>query len=59
MLNSFGGKFGENEHRTQTISIQSEDTWQKMVQDESVIVKDVRIFNEDVMEVSVLKKEDA
>ena len=59
MLNSFGGKFGENEHRTQTISIQSEDAWQKMVQDESVIVKDVRIFNEDVMEVSVLKKEDA
>ena len=57
MLNSFWGKFGENEHRTQTISIQSEDVWQKMVQDESVIVKGVRIFNEDMMEVSVLKKD--
>lgn len=30
-----------------------------MIQDETIIVKDVRIFNEDVMEVSTLKKEDA
>ena len=59
MLNSFWEKFGENEHRTQTISIQDEDVWQKIVQDETVMVKDVRIFNEDVMEVSVLKHEDA
>ena len=29
------------------------------MQDESIIVKDVRIFNEDVMEVSTLKLEDA
>ena len=59
MLNSFWEKLGENEHRTQTISIQDEDVWQKIVQDETVMVKDVRIFNEDVMEVSVLKHEDA
>ena len=59
MLNSFWGKFGENEHRTQTIAIQDEDVCQKMVHDESVIVKDVRIFNEDMMEVSVLKNKDA
>ena len=59
MLNSFWGKFGENEHRVQTQSIQDEDTWQKIVQDDSIIVKDVRIFNEDVMEVSTLKYEDA
>ena len=59
MLNSFWGKFGENEHRVQTQTIQDEDTWQKIVQDESIIVKDVRIFNEDVMEVSTLKYEDA
>ena len=50
MLNYFWGKFGENEHRTQTIAIQDEDVWQKIVQEKSVIVKDVRIFNEDVME---------
>ena len=59
ILNSFWGKFGENEHRTQTQSIQDEDTWQKIVQDESIMVKDVRIFNEDVMEVSTLKYENA
>ena len=59
MLNSFWGKFGENEHRVQTQSIQDEYTWQKIVQDDSIIVKDVRIFNEDVMEVSTLKNEDA
>lgn len=59
MLNSFWGKFGENEHRTQTQTIQDEDTWQKITQDESIMVKDVRIFNEDVMEVSTLKYEDA
>ena len=53
MLNSFWGKFGENEHRTQTISVQDEDVWQKIVQDETVMVKDVRIFNEDVVEVGV------
>ena len=59
MLNSFWGKFGENEHRVQTQSIQDEDTWQKIVQDDSIIVKDVRIFNEDVMEISTMKHEDA
>lgn len=56
---SFWGKFGENELRTQTITTSDEDTWQKIVQDESGDVKDVRVFNEDVMEVSTLKHEDA
>ena len=59
MLNSFWGKFGENEYRTQTQTIQDADTWQKIVQDPTLIVKDVRIFNEDVMEVSTIKYEDA
>ena len=54
---SFWGKFGENEHRVQTIAIQDENVWQKLIQDESLVIKDVRIFNEDVMEVSVMKKE--
>ena len=31
--------------------------WQKLIQDESLVIEDVRIFNEDVMEVSVMKKE--
>ena len=54
---SFWGKFGENEHGVQTIAIQDENVWQKLIQDESLVIKDVRIFNEDVMEVSVMKKE--
>ena len=54
---SFWGKCGENEHRVQTIAIQDENVWQKLIQDESLVIKDVRIFNEDVMEVSVMKKE--
>ena len=32
---------------------------QRIVQDETIIVKDVHIFNEDVLEVSVTKKQDA
>ena len=56
---SFWGKFGVNEHRPQTIAIQNEDAWQRTVQDETVVVKDICIFNEDVLEVSVMKKEDA
>ena len=56
---SFWGKFGENEHRVQTTAISDEDTWQKLIQDETVMVKDVRIFNDDVMEVNTLKFEDA
>ena len=59
MLNSFWGKFGENEHRTQTQTISEEDTWEKIMQNETIVVKDVRIFNEDVMEVSTMKYEDA
>ena len=56
---SFSGKFGENELRTQTTTISDEDTWLKIIQDETITVKDVRIFNEDIMEVSTLKHEDA
>lgn len=59
MLNSFWGKFGENEHRVQTTTVSDENVWQKLIQDETVIIKDVRVFNNDVMEVSTLQKEDA
>ena len=33
------------------------DDWYRIIQDEMIIVKDTRIFNEDVMEVSVMKKD--
>ena len=33
------------------------DDWYRIIQDEIIIVKDTRIFNEDVMEVSVMKKD--
>ena len=56
---SFWEKFGENEHRPQIIAIQNEDARQRIVKDETVVVKDTRIFNDDVLEVSVMKKEDA
>jgi len=56
-LSSFWGKFGENEHRVQTIAIQDENVWQKIIQDKLLVIKDVRIFNEDVMEVSVMQNE--
>ena len=32
-------KFGENEHRPQIITIQNEDAWQRVVKDETVVVK--------------------
>lgn len=58
-FSSFWGKFGENDHRPQTIAVQDEATWQRVVQGETVVVNDVLIFNEDVLEVSVMKKKDA
>ena len=56
-LSSFWGKFGEHEHSVQTIAIREENVWQKIIQDESLVIKDVRIFNEDVIEVNAMKKE--
>ena len=41
----------------QTIAIQDENVRQRLIQDDSVMIKDGRIFNKDVMEVSVMKKE--
>lgn len=56
-LSSFWGKFVENEHRVQTIAIQDENVRQKIIQDESLVIKDVRIFTEDVREAREMKKE--
>ena len=41
------------------IAIQDIDTWFRVLNDDTLIVKETRIFNDDVMEVSVMKKEDA
>ena len=46
-------------HRVQTLSIQDEERWQKLIQDDSVIIKDVRIISQDILEVNVMKREDA
>ena len=59
MLNSFWGKFGENEHRVKTEEVCDEAVWQRLVQDDTIEVKDVRVFNNDVMEVATLQNEDA
>ena len=56
---SFWGKFGERENKPQTITIQKESDWYRIIQDEPIIVKDVRIFNEDAMEVTIVRKEGA
>ena len=33
------------------------DDWYRIIQDEMIIIKDTRIFNEDIVEVSVMKKD--
>lgn len=58
-FSSFWGKFGENEQRVQTLSIQDEERWQKLIQEDSLIIKDVRIISQDILEVNVMKHEDA
>ena len=58
-LFSFWGKFGENEHRAQTIAIKDENVWQKITQDESLMIKDVPIINQDILEENVMKHEGA
>ena len=45
-------------HMVQTLSIQDEEKWQQLLQDDSVIIKDVRIINQDILEVNVMKHED-
>lgn len=54
-----GANLVKNEHRTQTIAIQDIDTWFGVLNDDTLVVKETRIFNDHVMEVSVMKKEDA
>ena len=59
MLNSFWGKFGEADKKPQTRTLQNTSDWDKLMTDDSVIVKSVNVFNEDVLEVVTVKKEGA
>ena len=58
MLNSFWGKFGEADNKPTTSTIQKVEDWEKLNND-SIIVKSVNVYSEDVMEVTTVKKEGA
>ena len=59
MLNSFWGKFGEADNKPTTSTLQNVDDWEKLINNESIIVKSVNVYSEDVLEVSTIKKEGA
>ena len=59
MLNSFWGKFGEGEDKPQTRTIQRVEDWDKLLIDDTVIVKSINVYSEDVLEVTTVKKEGA
>lgn len=56
MLNSFWGKFGEADNKPQTTTRQNVRDWEKLMTDDSVIVKSVNVYDEDVLEVVTVKK---
>ena len=53
---SFWGKFWEGENKPSTKIIQRPLDLYRLINDDTIEIKDVRIFSEDVMEVSVIKK---
>lgn len=55
----FWGKFGEAENKPQTVTIQWMDDWYRIINDGTIHVKHGRIYNEDVMELTTVKKEGA
>ena len=59
MLNSFGGKFGEADSKPTTSTIQKVADWEKLINDDTVMVKSVNVYSEEVMEVTTVKKEGA
>ena len=59
MLNSFWGKFGEADNKPTTSTLQKVEGWEKLINDDTVIVKNVNVYSEDVMEVTTVKKEGA
>ena len=56
MLNSFWGEFGEADNKPQTTTRQNVRDWEKLMTDDSVIVKSVNVYDEDVLEVVTVKK---
>ena len=59
MLNSFWGKFGEGDNKPTTSTLQKVEDWEKLINDDSIIVKSVNVYSEDVLEVTTVKKEGA
>ena len=59
MLNSFWGKFGEGENKPSCQTIQRLSDWYNITKDETIVVKDVRIYNEENIEVTTIKKDGA
>ena len=59
MLNSFWGKFGEADNKPTTSTIQKVEDWEKLINNDSIIVKSVNVYSEDVLEVTTVKKEGA
>ena len=59
MLNSFWGKFGEGDNKPTTSTLQKVADWEKIVNDETIHVKNVNVYSEDVLEVSTVKKDGA
>lgn len=56
MLNSFWGKSGEGDNKPQTRTIQRIEDWNKLISDDSSIVKSVNVFSEDILEVNCQKR---
>ena len=59
MLNSFWGKFGEADNKPTISTLQKVEDWEKLINDDTVIVKSVNVYSEEVLEVSTVKKEGA
>ena len=59
MLNSSWGKFGEGDNKPTTSTLQKVEDWEKLINDDSIIVKSVNVYSEDVLEVTTVKKEGA
>ena len=55
MLNSFWGKFGEADNKPTTSTIQKVADWEKLINDDTVMVKSVNVYSEEVMEVTTVK----
>ena len=51
--------FGEGENKPSYQTIQRLSDWYKITKDETIVIKDVRIYNEENIEVTTIKKDGA